>query len=774
MLSDADIMTQVLAAFQEEQVEHRQAITDLLLALERAPDPSASTPAITQLFREAHSLKGGARAAGQEAVERIAHQMEDVFSTVRQGRLVLTPAMCDPLYAALEAIGQLMDQVAAGQPASLEPHAPLLTRLAALIDPAADPAADAAPPVPAPLPAAAEEPRPGASDTSTVRLATATLDNLLNETSELMAATVRARQRMRETEELVDIPARWRRTARAARPSAARLQRLTPAVRPTIHHLSGRAGFTRDEDGGRGLALRDEHDLATLLDAFRQADQLLGELERRLSLLTQRSAGDHAQLATVADRLHTQIRHTRMLPLATMVNPLRLHVREMARGSGKAAHLSIDDGDTQADRQVLDHLRDVLLHLLRNAVDHGIEEPLARRAAGKPDEGRIALHARVAGDQLQVVLEDDGAGVSLAAVRQRAQESGLASQSEVGGMEPAELLDLLFAPGFSTRRTVGALSGRGVGLDIARSTIQRIRGQIAIQSTPGHGTTITISVPLTLSSAQTLLVSANEQRYALPVEAVQRIVALEPQEVRVIEGRPAVVINGRPVVVVQLAQVLGLPFRRLGDNADRGYGLVLGTGERQVVCVVDAVLGEHALVVQRLPPPLRRVRFVANTAMLPDGAVVPVLDVVDLVRGGLGLRQSALPAPLPATTRHAPRILVVDDSLTTRTLEKNILEAAGYAVTLATDGAAALELLSADQPGYDLLLSDIDMPRLDGFELTSAVRADERLRRLPVVLVTSLDSPADRERGIAAGADAYIVKRAFDQRALIDTIQSLL
>jgi two-component system chemotaxis sensor kinase CheA len=769
MLSDADIMAQVLAAFQEEQVEHRQAITDLLLVLERASDPSVSTPTITQLFREAHSLKGGARAAGQVAVERIAHQMEDVFSAVRQGRLVLTPAMCDPLYAALEAIGLLMDQVAAGQPASLEPHGPLLTRLAGLIDPAADPS-----PGPAPLPAAAEEPRPGASDTTTVRLATTTLDNLLNETSELMAATVRARQRLRETEALADIPARWRRTARAARPIAARLQCLTPAVRPTIHHLSGREGFSRNEGGGSALGLRAEHDLATLLDAFGQADQLLGELERRLVLLTQRSAEDHAQLATVADRLNAQIRHTRMLPLATMVSPLRLHVRELARGCGKAAHLSIDDGDTQADRQVLDHLRDVLLHLLRNAVDHGIEEPLARRAAGKPDEGRIALHAHVTGDQLQVVLEDDGAGVSLAAVRQRAEEGGLASQAEVGRLGQAELLELLFAPGFSTRRSVGALSGRGVGLDIARSTIQRIRGQIAIQSTPGQGTTVTISVPLTLSSAQSLLVSANELRYALPVEAVQQIIAVGPQDVRVVDGRPAVVINGRPVVVVQLAQVLGLPCQRFGDDAERSYGLVLGTGERQLVCVVDAVLGEHALVVQRLPAPLRRVRFVANTAMLPDGAVVPVLDVVDIVRGGLSLRPSALPAPLPAALRHAPHILVVDDSLTTRTLEKNILESAGYVVTLATDGAAALELLSADQPGYDLLLSDIDMPRLDGFELTRTVRADERLRRLPVVLVTSLDSPADRERGIAAGADAYIVKRAFDQRALIDTIQSLL
>ncbi|HEY1012485.1 MAG TPA: response regulator, partial [Herpetosiphonaceae bacterium] len=596
----------------------------------------------------------------------------------------------------------------------------------------------------------------------------------LNETSELLAYTVRARQRVRETEELADIPARWRRTARAARPIAARLGRLAPAVRPTIHYLPGREGFAGgDEGASRGSGLRDDHDLAVLAEAFRQADSLLGELERRLSALTQRASEDHAQLAAVTDRLHVQIRRTRMLPLASALAPLRLHVREMARGAGKAAQLMIDDGETQADRQVLDHLRDVLLHLLRNAVDHGVEDPAARRAAGKPEEGRIAIRARVAGDQLLLTLEDDGAGVDLAAVRQRAQESGLAAPAELERMGPAELLELLFAPGFSTRRTVGPLSGRGVGLDIARSTIQRIRGRIEISSEPGRGTSFSLSVPLTLTSSQSLLVSANDLRYALPVEAIQRIVAVEPRDVLLVEGRPALLIDGRPVVLVQLAQVLGLA--RAAPAGAAGYGLVLGAGDRQLVCMVDAVLGEQTLVVQRLPAPLRRVRFVSNAAMLADGSVVPVLDVVDVLRAAVGMRHLASAgAGSPLGPSAPPRVLVADDSLTTRTLEKNILESAGYEVILATDGAEALALLGAAQPGFDLLLSDIDMPRLNGFELTSAVRADERLRRLPVVLVTSLDSPADRERGIAAGADAYIVKRQFDQRALIDTIQSLL
>ncbi len=387
--------------------------------------------------------------------------------------------------------------------------------------------------------------------------------------------------------------------------------------------------------------------------------------------------------------------------------------------------------------------------------------------------------SRVSGDRLRVVIEDDGAGIDLAAVRERALTLGLYPESELSAMGTTELLDIIFLPGFSTRPTVNALSGRGVGLDIVRAQIQRIQGQISLQSVPGRGSTFVLSVPLSLTSAQSLLLRVGQSQYVLPLDAVQQIIAVQPSDVFVVEGRPTIKYQGKPTLIVHLGDVLeGQAPRPLAKllAAQAGLAVLLGTNERQVACVIDAVLGEQELVIHRLPTPLRRVRFISSATILADGAVVPIIDVVDVVRGALGLRHPLLAHPEPAAAARVHRVLVVDDSLTTRTLQKNILEAAGYVVTLAADGVEALATLRAmlANGGCDVLLSDIDMPRLNGFELTSQLRADEHMEHLPIILVTSLDTAADRERGIAAGADAYIVKRNFDQQVLLDTIKQLI
>jgi two-component system chemotaxis sensor kinase CheA len=296
-----------------------------------------------------------------------------------------------------------------------------------------------------------------------------------------------------------------------------------------------------------------------------------------------------------------------------------------------------------------------------------------------------------------------------------------------------------------------------------------------VRSVPGAGCTFTVIVPLSLTTSHSLLVRASTITYAIPLDAVQRIVMVAPHEVHVLEGRTALVIDGRPMPLVHLADILGeqRPADRLAESK---LALLLGSGERQAACLVDAVMGEQELMIQRLPAPLQQVQLVAGATILADGGVVPILDVVDLLRVALGARRAVITASVETTQQQVRTVLVVDDSITTRTLEKNILEAAGYHVHLATDGREALQLLAqlAENGGCDLLLSDVDMPHMNGFDLTSAVRADSHFHHLPIVLVTSLDTPADRERGIAAGADSYIVKRAFDQQILLQTIAQLI
>jgi two-component system, chemotaxis family, sensor kinase CheA len=789
MLTDDEIMAQVLAAFQAEQSEHRQAIGELLLELERDPQHPQRRALLDQLFRNAHSLKGGARAAGQPEVEQLAHAIEELLGAARQGTIQLSAEVCDPLYAAIDAIGVLMSQVAAAQPVSLAAYAPLLATLERLGR--GETATVAV--VPAngqngsrlngeSLPSGKHqngahpqqsEPLPldGWAETeTTVRVATSSLDGLLYETGELIAWSVRQRQRTRDAQQVLELFNRWRRVWRSAGPVYNRLQRQAPDLRPTVHYLPG-----YQASGLAPSTTIADRDTGVLLHALAQAQDLIGELERRLGQHVGAMVEDSSRLESLSDRLHSQVRRTRMLPLATLWGPVRLQVREMARAAGKEIELDLDDGGAEADRQVLDQLREVLLHLLRNAVDHGIELPERRLAAGKPAAGCLTLRATVGGDRLAITLSDDGAGLDFQTIRERALATGLLPHADPDLLTEAELAELIFVPGFSTRATVSALSGRGVGLDVVRSQVERMHGRVAVQSSPGAGCVFTLSVPLSLTSAHGLLFVANDLLYALPIDAINQILTVTPDRIEMLEGRPMLALNRRPVPLVHLGDLLHGPAHTPRSRPG-GVALLLSSGERQVACLVDAVLGEQELVVQRLPAPLQQLRYVAGATILADGRVAPILDLVDLARGLLGARSTiALSAETERVQRRA-RILVVDDSITTRTLEKNILTAAGYEVLVAADGMEAFALLtqSLDGDGCDLLLSDVDMPRLNGFELTAQVRRDPRLRHLPVVLMTSLDTPADRERGIAAGADAYLVKRGFSQHALLDLIAGLL
>lgn len=639
---------------------------------------------------------------------------------------------------------------------------------------------------------------------TTVRLSIATLDSLLNETGELITCAVRAQQRSREAHLIAEIPMRWRRTWRQIRSIVDRLQGSLPSSRPMVHHLGGwerwvcpaepwSAASTEDLEGEWPTIAAQ---LPMILDSLKLANELFGELEWQLSHHVRHMSDDYARLSVVTDRLHEQVRRTRMLPIATILNPLRVQVREIARAAGKSIELHLEDGGVEADRQVLERLREVLLHVLRNAVDHGIEPATIRVARGKPANGRIVLRAEVRGDYLTVSVEDDGAGLDFDAIRQRALASGLMSRTDLERASEAELTDLIFLAGFSTCKTVSKVSGRGVGLDVVHSQIERMHGRIAVHSVQGQGCIFTISVPLSLTSAHGLLLRVDQATYMIPLDAVQRIVSVAPGEIQFLEGRSCLIVDHRPLTLMHLTDIIGHVerlagsterhpgYRTITDERTKGgrnrtFALLLGSGERQIACTVDEILGEQELVVYRLPVPLQRVRFVAGATILADGSVVPILDVVDMVRAAIGAaRTPAVPTKQLDTRESHQRkatILVVDDSITTRTLEKNILEAAGYTVKLATDGVEALEVLRQlmDDGGCDLLLSDIDMPRLNGFELTSMVRSDPNLKHIPIVLVTSLDSPTDRERGITAGADAYIVKRAFDQQLLLDTIEQL-
>jgi two-component system chemotaxis sensor kinase CheA len=736
---DADLHSQLVAIFGTEASERVQAMNRHLLALEADPAGEELERELAGLFREAHSLKGAAGAVGMAQVAAIAHRLESVLQGVRSGDLRLQQVAFDGLYAGVDAIGALVAAAVEGRGADLDPDTVIAT-LERLADPGAAPA-----PPPRPAPAEAEPPPPAATEAEpaapapaapeeTVRVAVAKLDALMNQVGELVVARIAADQQLDELRGLQEELGRWELAWRAAR----------PGQRPPDG-----AALARFVEGG--------------------AARLTG-VRRRVELLARGCQAEGRRLGQAVDELRDEVRRARMLPVSTVLDGLpRLH-RDITRELGKQAGLELRGGEVEVDRAVLEQLRAPLTHLLRNALDHGLEAPEARAAAGKPARGSVVVAVAQHEGVLQVEVADDGAGIEPARVRARALERGLLPPEAAERAGDREVLDLVFRSGFSTAAKLTGLSGRGVGLDVVREHVERLHGTITLDTEAGRGTRFRLELPLTVATTLCLLADIAGRPFGLPVTNVVRIERARDESLGLVGGTRVVEVDGRPVPVVGAAALLGL---RQPAGAETRTLVVCGSAERRTALAVESLLGVQEVVIKPLPRPFAGVAGTAGAATLASGQVVMILNAADLTRPGAApdpARDEPRPAP-PGRQRPAT-VLVVDDSAVTRTLEKGILEAAGYQVRVAADGAAALDLLQREP--CDLVVTDVEMPRLDGFSLTARVRADDRLRDLPVVLVTSLASEDDRRRGAEAGADAYIVKDAFDQDRLLETIRRLI
>lgn len=452
--------------------------------------------------------------------------------------------------------------------------------------------------------------------------------------------------------------------------------------------------------------------------------------------------------------------------------------------------LQIVGGDTELDKRVLEQIKDPLIHMLRNAIDHGIEPPQQRVALGKPRSGTITLTAEQLGKDVLICVSDDGAGLDLDAIRQTIARHGVDAQT----LSEIELVEGIFKVGISTSPIITDISGRGVGLDVVRRNVEALHGRIDVDWTPGEGAAFTLTLPLRLTSSRGLLVRVSNELFAIPLNAIERIMYISPQEISPLEGQDTVLYNGRPLTLVQLGDVLELPraeaqrdnvlspSNALRMHSSKGEAhilvVILAAAERRMAFAVDELVGEQEIVIKGLGKQLTRVGGIAGATVMGSGRVVLILNVADLIKlamrgGGRSVFDALAEAAPSMVTRAQRRILIVDDSITTRTLEKNILEAAGYTVQLAVDGQEALSTIATGGVP-DLIVSDLVMPRMDGFELTQRIKDDPNMASVPVILVTSLDSPKDKARGIEIGADAYIVKSSFDQNNLLETIEQLI
>ncbi len=767
----AEIRQQLINSFKAEQKEHVQAINRGLLQLEKNPAAPNHAELLNEIFREAHSLKGTARAVGITTIESLGHALEDLLLNAKEGRLVFSAELFDLMYQALDAVDLVMTQLEAGH---TTPPVAVLTLLARLEEVTQQLGNTATPPEnhpveveaetktetePATAPSPEEEPAmlavaPVGPSDETIRVSVSKLDALMGQFAELLGAKIRAEQRLAEVRRLQGLAAEWHKEWLPLRGSYNRLVR-------------GRRQARRNE----AYALKSS-EMTALVEFITKNQDLLHAFNLQSNALSRQFANDTLRLSLIIDELQEEIKRVRMLPLATITHTFGRMVRDLAREQGKEINFIITGDGTELDKRVLEQIKDPLLHLLRNAIDHGLEPPERRLAAGKPPQGQIVLEAVQQGNNVVITISDDGRGLDRPAIRAAAVRRGLLSAAEAQKLSDDETVTLIFNSGLSTSQIITDISGRGVGLDVVRQNVEELHGALNVASRPNLGATFTLTLPLTLASSHGLLLRAGEQTFALPISTVVRMLRVPPGQITRLGGREAIIYDGKPIALARLADILELPAAPVAS--DLLTVVVVGVAEKRLGLIVDDLLGEQEIVMKNLGRQLVKVGGIAGATVLGSGQVILVLHTADLLK--LAARASSRP-PVAGAAQPAAQlrktVLVVDDSITTRTLEKNILESAGYEVKLATDGEEALAALVSGQTP-NLIVSDINMPRLDGFALTQRVRQDTRYAEIPIILVTSLDSPADKARGIEVGADAYIVKSSFDQGNLLETIEQLV
>lgn len=763
-------MRKLRQAFAAEAVERLSAMETALVGLEsQAGQNALSADLLEDFYRDVHSLKGASRTVGAMAVEAVCQPMESVLGALKAVRLTPSPALFDLLHKALKTLRSLLARFdpEQGGRSLPPPDDPTLARLAAALSAAAEgretPADvssslhDGARQPGAPAP----ETGPDQDDRSCPSPRTARSHELLRLPSE------RLERLMRDCEEFLPEKQAMAELLEGAK----RIQNDLLLLR---RHMGQMA--TELTKAVTGLTGKSGQDLLPLLDRCENLSAGLGaEVKSHAARLNARQRS----LTGKVDDLLGDLKQALTLPISHLFERFPMVARDLSQELGKSAELVLEGEDMEVDRRILDQLHDPLLHLVRNALDHGLEPPDERGRRGKPGRGRITLRASaLEQDRMEIVVADDGRGIDHEAVLEAARAAGLTDGAEAAGLSRDAALDLVFRSGMSTSKAVTELSGRGLGLAIVRERVERLGGTMRLETRPGQGTAFHLFLPLSFSSFPALAVLAGERTFLLAKSRIERMLLLDPEDILRLEGRDAVNYQGSPLPMLDLADILELPESTEDHEEERGQGrlmhvIVAASGGRRVALRVDALLGEREIMVKSLGNQLRRVRNVAGVTVLSDGSLAPILHVPDLVAGGLG-DASRRPARGPAAAKppEVRTVLVAEDSITSRMLLKGILESAGYAVVTAVDGVEALARLREARP--DLVVSDVQMPRMDGLELTRSIRGDKSLSALPVVLVTSLDSPGDRERGVDAGANAYIVKSSFDHGDLLQTVRRLI
>jgi two-component system, chemotaxis family, sensor kinase CheA len=749
-----EFRNKLLATFKVEAEEHVTAMASALVELEKAADPEKHPPIIESAFREAHSLKGAARAVNWTEVENLCQTVEGKFSALKRREARFSPELFDELHLAVDSLATKL-RSRGPENKTEEPRAtnrsPSAEVREARETAAGSPGVTDGTVSASFAPPAAESPSGG-----TVRIATAKLDAIFLQAEELLSAKLAAQRRAADLRETASAFTLGRRRRFELRPS-----------------LQGLDTSRQIHSSAKGSVDGNAH-LERVLEYLEWEDAHSKFLENSLAEQVRAGEQDARSLAGRLDSLVEEMKRLLMLPFAPILALLPKLVRDLSREQGKEIDFEIQGSEVEVDKRILEEMKDPLIHLLRNCADHGIEKPQVRAAKMKSLRGRMILSIKPKdAGRIEVLITDDGAGIEFERVRAAAVKQGVITESEAAKLDEAATLSLVFRSGVSTNPILTDLSGRGLGLAIVKEKVEKLGGTVEVETHRDAGTTFRMVLPVTLATSRGILVRSGEHIFILPTSGVERVTRVSSEDVRTVENRETIELGGQAIAFERLEDVLELPRRPTTDGKGKRPALVLSSSGTRLAFGVDEILGEQEVLVKNPPKPMSRVGHMAGATVMGSGEVVPILNVADLVKSvARAGRATFEPERAEAGPSKPKSILVAEDSITARSLLKGILESAGFAVRTAVDGADAFATLKTEV--FDLVVSDVDMPRMSGFDLTAKIRADKTLSKTPVVLVTALESREDRELGIDVGADAYIVKSSFDQSNLLEIVQRLI
>lgn len=785
---DQDFLQELIEIFKSEAEDYLNVLSSGLLELENGPNPDV----LEQVFRTTHSLKGAARAVNYSGIEEICQVMETIFSRLKNGEMELSPALMDVLMDGVEQLSEIINGDQPDQEADFEVVENLKKALAGELEdassqkeetkkkpqkkkkepevkeqvkpPAPEPQKDSREAPSAPTKAVPDKPREpkrkasGASkeehlsakkQDETIRVSFKRIDHLMNQSEELLMIKLKNDHYVQYVQNIYDS---LKNTRQEMVEFFAQLQQALSRIK-----------VQNSQNAVQNLDV-----LKQLLALYNNKLEAVYHIEKDMLQFSSILEKDNYQIAILIENHLTDVRQLMMFPFSTITNYLQTSTRSIARELKKQIELKIIGDEIELDKHVLEALKDPLIHLIRNSIDHGIETPEERVKKGKAEKGHITIEVLPPREQNVVIrVSDDGQGIDLEKLKKAALQKQLVTEDELNTYTEAQVLGLIFKSGFSTKDKVSRVSGRGLGMAVVMENIEKLGGSIKVENNPPFGCSFLITLPLNIATSRGILISIAEQKFIIPTRVVETPLRIPAAQLRSVEGRKVVKYKNKNIPIFDLAGLLKLKPRKIVEREKLNL-MILKWGDRRIALIVDQIIDEREILLKRLNPPLEEIPFLAGATILGDGNLVPVLNTTDLFKRGSG---QIAPEAKEQKVRKK-KILVVEDSITSRVLLKNVLEGAGFAVQTAVDGAQAWKLLQKES--FDLIVSDVEMPEMDGIALTKKIRKDPKLKSMPLILLTSLGSKEDQKRGLEAGANAYFIKSSFEQKSLLDLIKTLI